>query len=77
MVKMMRVSLVAFIVSLLVIGLIRVWNAIIAYFDYRYLAYGQDLLAELQAVAWAVATSAGLIMLGLLVFRAWERLAQD
>jgi hypothetical protein len=35
MVKTMRVSLVTFVVSLLVIGLIRVWNAIIQYFDHR------------------------------------------
>jgi uncharacterized membrane-anchored protein len=66
LVNTMRVSLVTFVVSLLVVGLIRVWNAIIQYFDHHYLAYGRGLLAALLSAAWAVATSAGLIMLGLL-----------
>jgi hypothetical protein len=64
----------AFVVSVLVMAVIRVWSAGVAAFDYRYLAYGQRVLASVSAAAFAVAVAAGLIMLALLVVRAWERL---
>jgi hypothetical protein len=62
--SLMRVALVAFLVSLGVWGLIAVWNQVRIY----------DLLLTWQRIAVAVATVSGLAMLSLFVDAAWERL---
>jgi cytochrome c oxidase subunit IV len=73
--KLMRVSLSTFVVSLGVWALIAVRHAVIAdYLGGRYLDYGSGLLRTIQIIAVDLAIVAGLVMIALLVHRAWERL---
>lgn len=60
---LMRLSLVTFLVSLGVWGLVAVWNHIRIY----------DLLLTCQQIAFALAIVSGLAMLALLVDAAWLR----
>ena len=64
--KLMRVTLLTFVVSLVVWGLIAVWDA-----DPRALA---SWMLTWQRIAVYVATVSVLVMLALLVYAAWERL---
>ena len=62
--RLMRATLLAFVVSLVVWGLIAVWTQIRVY----------ELLRTWQIIAVDVAIVSGLVMLALLVYAAWERL---
>ena len=62
--RLMRATLLAFVVSLAVWGLIAVWTQIRVY----------ELLRTWQIIAVDVAIVSGLVMLALLVYAAWERL---
>jgi len=63
---LMRVTLLTFVVSLVVWGLVAVWDA-----DPRALT---TWMLTWQRIAVYVATVSGLVMLALLVYAAWERL---
>jgi threonine/homoserine/homoserine lactone efflux protein len=63
---LMRVTLLTFVVSLVVWGLVAVWDA-----DPRALT---SWMLTWQRIAVYVATVSGLVMLALLVYAAWERL---
>jgi hypothetical protein len=60
----MRATLLAFVVSLAVWGLIAVWTQVRVY----------EPLRPWQIIAVDVAIVSGLVMLALLVYAAWERL---
>jgi hypothetical protein len=62
--RLMRATLLAFVVSLVVWGLIAVWTQVRVY----------ELLRTWQIIAVDVAIVSGLVMLALLVYAAWERL---
>jgi hypothetical protein len=62
----MRPTLLAFVVSLVVWGLIAVWTQVRVY----------ELLRTWQIIAVDVAIVSGLVMLPLLVYAAWERLSR-
>ena len=62
--RSMRATLLAFVVSLVVWGLIAVWTQIRVY----------ELLLTWQRIAVYVSIVSGLVMLALLVYAAWERL---
>ncbi len=62
--RLMRPTLLAFVVSLVVWGLIAVWTQVRVY----------ELLRTWQIIAVDVAIVSGLVMLALLVYAAWERL---
>jgi hypothetical protein len=62
--RLMRATLLAFVVSLVVWGLIAVWTQVRVY----------ELLRTWQIIAIDVAIVSGLVMLALLVYAAWERL---
>jgi hypothetical protein len=64
--RLMRATLLAFVVSLVVWGLIAVWTQVRVY----------ELLRTWQIIAVDVAIVSGLVMLALLVYRAWERLGR-
>jgi len=64
--RLMRVALPTFVVSLVVWGLVVVWDA-----DPRALT---SWMLTWQRIAVYVATVSGLVMLALLVYAAWERL---
>jgi threonine/homoserine/homoserine lactone efflux protein len=63
---LMRVTLLTFVVSLVVWGLVAVWDA-----DPRALT---SWMLTWQRIAVYVATVSGLVMLALLVYAAWEQL---
>jgi hypothetical protein len=62
--RLMRATLLAFVVSLFVWGLVAVWTQIRVY----------ELLLTWQRIAVDVAIVSGLAMFALLVYAAWERL---
>jgi hypothetical protein len=62
--RLMRVSIVTFVLSLAVWALIAVWTIIDV----------SELLVTWQRIAAVLAVASGLTMLALLVYRAWERL---
>jgi len=62
----MRPTLLAFVISLVVWGLIAVWTPVRVY----------ELLRTWQIIAVDVAIVSGLVMLALLVYAAWERLSR-
>jgi hypothetical protein len=62
--RLMRATFLAFVVSLVVWGLIAVWTQIRVY----------ELLLTWQRIAVVVSIVSGLVMLALLVYAAWERL---
>jgi len=62
--RSMRATLLTFMVSLVVWGLIAVWTQIRVY----------ELLLTWQRIAFDVAIVSGLMILALLVYAAWERL---
>jgi hypothetical protein len=62
--RLMRPTLLAFMISLVVWGLIAVWTQVRVY----------ELLRTWQIIAVDVAIVSGLVMLALLVYAAWERL---
>ncbi len=64
--RLMRATLPTFVVSLVVWGLIAVWDE-----DARALA---SWMLTWQRIALDVAIVSGLVMLALLVYAAWERL---
>jgi threonine/homoserine/homoserine lactone efflux protein len=64
--RLMRVTLLTFVVSLVVWGLVAVWDA-----DPRALT---GWMLTWQRIAVYVATVSGLVMLALLVYAAWDRL---
>jgi threonine/homoserine/homoserine lactone efflux protein len=64
--RLMRVTLLTFVVSLVVWGLVAVWDA-----DPRALT---SWMLTWQRIAVYVATVSGLVMLALLVYAAWDRL---
>jgi hypothetical protein len=64
--RLMRPTLLAFVVSLVVWGLIAVWTQVRVY----------ELLRTWQIIAVDVAIVSGLVMLALLVYAAWERLSR-
>jgi hypothetical protein len=64
--RLMRTTLLAFVVSLAVWGLIAVWTQVRVY----------ELLRTWQRIAVDVAIVSGLVMLALLVYAAWERLSR-
>jgi hypothetical protein len=64
--RLMRATLLAFVVSLVVWGVIAVWTQIRVY----------ELLRTWQIIAVDVAIVSGLVMLALLVYAAWERLSR-
>jgi Co/Zn/Cd efflux system component len=66
--RLMRPTLLAFVVSLVVWGLIAVWDA-----DPRAVS---SWLLTWQRIAVVVAIVSGLVMLALLVYAAWERLTR-
>ena len=66
--RLMRPTVLAFMVSLVVWGLIAVWDA-----DPRAIS---SWLRTWQIVAVDVAIVSGLVMLALLVYAAWERLSR-
>jgi hypothetical protein len=68
MTRLMRVTLLTFVVSLVVWGLIAVWDE-----DPRALA---SWMLTWQRIAVDVAIVSGLVMLALLVYVAWERLSR-
>jgi hypothetical protein len=64
--RLMRPTLLAFVISLVVWGLIAVWTQVRVY----------ELLRTWQIIAVDVAIVSGLVMLALLVYAAWERLSR-
>ena len=64
--RLMRPTLLAFLISLVVWGLIAVWTQVRVY----------ELLRTWQIIAVDVAIVSGLVMLALLVYAAWERLSR-
>ena len=62
--RLMRGTLLTFVVSVVVWGLIAVWTQVRVY----------ELLRTWQIIAVDVAIVSGLVMLALLVYAAWERL---
>ena len=64
--RLMHATLLAFVVSLVVWGLIAVWTQVRVY----------ELLRTWQIIAVDVAIVSGLVMLALLVYAAWERLSR-
>jgi len=66
--RLMRPTLQAFVVSLVVWGLIAVWDA-----DPRAVS---SWLLTWQRIAVVLAIVSGLVMLALLVYAAWERLSR-
>jgi hypothetical protein len=64
--RLMRPTLLAFVVSLVVWGLIAVWTQVRVY----------EPLRTWQIIAVDVAIVSGLVMLALLVYAAWERLSR-
>ena len=66
--RLMRVTLPTFVVSLVVWGLIAVWDE-----DPRALA---SWMLTWQRIAVDVAVVSGLVMLALLVYVTWERLSR-
>jgi hypothetical protein len=64
--RLMRPTLLAFVMSLVVWGLIAVWTQVRVY----------ELLRTWQIIAVDVAIVSGLVMLALLVYAAWERLSR-
>jgi hypothetical protein len=66
--RLMRPTVLAFVVSLVVWGLIAVWDA-----DSRAIS---SWLRTWQIIAVDVAIVSGLVMLALLVYAAWERLGR-
>ena len=64
--RLMRPTLLAFVISLVVWGLIAVWT----------LVRVDELLRTWQIIAVDVAIVSGLVMLALLVYAAWERLSR-
>jgi hypothetical protein len=62
--RLMRVTLLTFVVSVVASGLLAVWTQIRVY----------ELLLTWQRIAADVAYVSGLVMLALLVYAAWERL---
>jgi hypothetical protein len=62
--RLMRLSLVTFLVSLGAWGLIAVWSQIRVY----------ELMVTWQRIAVDLAVVSGLVMIALLVYQAWERL---
>ena len=64
--RLMRATLLTFVVSLVVWGLIAVWTQIRVY----------EVLLTWQRIAVDVAIVSGLMMLALLVYAAWERLGR-
>ena len=64
--RLMRPTLLAFVISLVVWGLIAVWTQVRVY----------ELLRTWQIIAVDVAIVSGLVMLALLVYAAWERLSK-
>ena len=62
--RLMRATLLAFVVSLAAWGLIAMWTQVRVY----------ELLRTWQIIAVDVAIVSGLVMLALLVYAAWERL---
>jgi hypothetical protein len=64
--RLMRATLLAFVVSLAGWGLIAVWTQVRVY----------ELLRTWQIIAVDVAIVSGLVMLALLVYAAWERLSR-
>jgi hypothetical protein len=64
--RLMRPTLLAFVISLVVWGLIAVWTLVRVY----------EPLRTWQIIAVDVAIVSGLVMLGLLVYVAWERLSR-
>ena len=66
--RLRRVALLTFVVSLVVWGLVALWDA-----DPRALT---SWMLTWQRIAVYVATVSGLVMLALLVYAAWERLSR-
>ena len=66
--RLMRATLPTFVVSLVVWGLIAVWDE-----DSRAVA---SWMLTWQRIALDVAIVSGLVMLALLVYAAWERLSR-
>ena len=66
--RLMRPTLLAFVVSLVVWGLIAAWDE-----DVRAIA---SWMLTWQRIALDVAIVSGLVMLALLVYAAWERLSR-
>jgi hypothetical protein len=64
--RLMRPTLLAFVISLVVWGLIAVWTQVRVY----------ELLRTWQIIAVDVTIVSGLVMLALLVYAAWERLSR-
>jgi hypothetical protein len=64
--RLMRPTLLAFVISLVVWGLIAVWTQVRVY----------ELLRTWQIIAVDEAIVSGLVMLALLVYAAWERLSR-
>jgi hypothetical protein len=64
--RLMRATLLAFVVSLAVWGLVAVWTQVRVY----------ELLRTWQIIAVDIAIVSGLVMLALLVYAAWERLSR-
>jgi hypothetical protein len=64
--RLMRPTLLAFVISVVVWGLIAVWTQVRVY----------ELLRTWQIIAVDVAIVSGLVMLALLVYAAWERLSR-
>jgi hypothetical protein len=62
----MRVSVVTFIISLGAWAFIAVWTIVDV----------NDLLVTWQRIAVVLAVASGLVMLALLVYRAWQRLGR-
>jgi hypothetical protein len=62
----MRVSVMTFIISLGAWAFIAVWTIVDV----------NDLLVTWQRIAVVLAVASGLVMLALLVYRAWERLGR-
>ena len=67
--RLMRVTLLTFVVSVVVWGLIAVW----AVWD-EDRAFSTNWMLTWQIIAVDVAIVSGLVMLALLVYAAWERL---
>jgi hypothetical protein len=62
----MRVSVATFIISLSAWAFIAVWTIVDV----------NDLLVTWQRIAVVLAVASGLVMLALLLYRAWERLGR-
>jgi hypothetical protein len=63
---LMRVSVVTFIISLAAWAFIAVWTIVDV----------NDLFVTWQRIAVVLAVASGLVMLALLVYRAWDRLGR-